>query len=163
MPLKNLKNLKTKTILRFFGFASYGFCPYNRNERSPWETPFIFLVWGRALHFLLLIFEDAKEYCHNEQFVAKCPDNDLILITSAMYGRMRVGKCVKEGFGYLECYADVTRHIHERCSGRPSCAIRVPDATLDGTKPCNEDLKSYLDVNFTCIKGKLESIITLIE
>jgi len=95
----------------------------------------------------------AKEFCHNEQFTADCPEGQVILMTSALYGRMRKGNCVRTDFGFVGCYADVIDHVHGRCSGRGSCSIRVPDATLDRTKPCNEDLKSYFDANFTCIEG----------
>lgn len=96
---------------------------------------------------------DGREYCHTEQFTASCPDSQLILVTAARYGRMSVGRCVKTNFGFIGCSKVVTQQVHQRCSGRPSCAIRIPEPVLDQTKPCNEDLKSYLDVNYTCIRG----------
>jgi hypothetical protein len=97
----------------------------------------------------------AIEYCHNEEFVADCPlQSDVVLMTSALYGRMAYGQCVKTGFGYIGCSNDVIEHLHERCSGRTSCALRIPDARLDATKPCNEDLKSYLEAEYICITGE---------
>jgi len=104
----------------------------------------------------VVVFSDAKEYCHNDEFTAECTDGYVILMTSAKYGRMAIGPCVKTDFGFVGCFRDVIAHAHERCSGRQSCSIRVPDATLDMTNPCNEDLKSYLDVSYDCVKGKFK-------
>lgn len=103
---------------------------------------------------------EAKDYCHNEEFVADCrPQTDitgkqhLVLIDQALYGRMAIGPCVKTDFGFVGCYNDVTSYIHSRCSGRSTCNVRVPDPVLDHTKPCNEDLKSYLEANFSCVES----------
>jgi len=74
-------------------------------------------------------------------------------MTSALYGRMTIGPCVKTDFGFVGCSRDVIAHLHERCSGRQVCTVRVPDATLDMTDPCNQDLKSYLDVSYSCVPG----------
>ena len=101
-----------------------------------------------------VLYAGAKEFCHNEEFTAECPGGDVILVTSAMYGRMTVGRCVKTDFGNVNCFADVITHAHESCSGRPSCSIRVPDAALDEYSPCNQDLKSYLEITYICIKGE---------
>ena len=107
------------------------------------------------IYYYIKLISDSKEYCHNEEFTAECTEpNEVILITSALYGRMAIGPCVKTDFGFVGCFRDVIEHAHERCSGRKSCSIRVPDATLDRTKPCNEDLKSYLEATFVCVKSK---------
>ena len=38
------------------------------------------------------------EFCPFETFRAQCSDNEIIMITHARYGRMRMGKCInKEG------------------------------------------------------------------
>jgi len=95
-----------------------------------------------------------KEYCHNDELRAVCPGHSAILMTSALYGRMTIGPCVKTDFGFVGCSRDVIAHLHQRCSGRRACAVRVPDASLDMTDPCNQDLKSYLDVSYTCVPGK---------
>ena len=80
-------------------------------------------------------------------------------MTSALYGRMTKGTCVQTDFGFIGCHADVIAHAHERCSGRRECVIRVPDAVLDRSKPCNEDLKSYLEANFTCVKSEFNQYV----
>ena len=40
------------------------------------------------------------------------------------------------------------------CSGRRSCEIPIPNSHFDLTKPCPNDLKSYLETSFSCLKGK---------
>ena len=41
------------------------------------------------------------EYCPFERFKASCSANEIIMITHARYGRMRIGKCIhsEEGTG----------------------------------------------------------------
>ena len=97
------------------------------------------------------------EYCHNEEFAAECYDGEVILMTSAVYGRMAVGRCVKTDFGFVGCYKDVIAELHERCSGRPYCSVGVPDTKLDSTSPCHDDLKSYLQATYVCITGLYQS------
>ena len=100
-----------------------------------------------------------EEYCHNEEFVAECYDGDVILMTSALYGRMQLGRCVKTDLGFVGCYKDVMDILHERCSGRPNCSVRVPDAELDNTDPCHADLKCYLEVTYVCVSGQCSSCL----
>jgi len=95
-----------------------------------------------------------RQYCHNEVFRAECSSGHVVLVTSALYGRMSLGRCVKTDFGFIGCKVDVIEHLHSRCSGRRVCNVRVPDSTLDRAKPCNEDLKSYLEVAYSCAQGK---------
>ena len=46
-----------------------------------------------------------KEYCEMETFTAKCWENEVIMMQSALYGRMKIGKCVKLDFGFMGCKA----------------------------------------------------------
>jgi len=40
-----------------------------------------------------------REYCLREYFIATCPSvGDVILMTSALYGRMRIGRCIRGTF-----------------------------------------------------------------
>ena len=40
-----------------------------------------------------------EEYCLFETFHAECPNNKVIMLTEAKYGRMRIGRCVKSDLG----------------------------------------------------------------
>lgn len=92
---------------------------------------------------------ESKEYCQLEQFRANCPDDHVVLIHSAVYGRMRLGKCVKKNYGSLGCSTDVMGHVDRLCSGRPSCQFQV--ATLHVVNSCPGDLTPFLEARFTCV------------
>lgn len=135
------------------------------NMRCPYAL-FVCVYWASfvpqsktaclSLLFLVRFVTECKDYCHNHDFTAECPTpGEVILMETARYGRMKFGQCVREGFGYVGCSVDVIENAHERCSGRKTCVIRVPDATLDLRRPCNDDLKSYLETTYTCISGQL--------
>ena len=38
-----------------------------------------------------------EDHCILESFRATCGNDEVILMTHALYGRMRIGKCVKDG------------------------------------------------------------------
>ena len=40
-----------------------------------------------------------EEYCSRETFHGRCSEGEVIVMKSAMYGRMEVGKCVKRDLG----------------------------------------------------------------
>ena len=49
-----------------------------------------------------------NDYCETEVFKASCDQGTAILMTSAMYGRMRISRCVKVDYGSaLGCHKDV--------------------------------------------------------
>ena len=73
---------------------------------------------------------------------------------AARYGRMERGRCVKRNYGYLGCTMDVLPYVDSRCSGRRSCKFSVFDDSLRRFKPCPEDISSYLQARYICLKGK---------
>ena len=95
------------------------------------------------------------EYCHYETFRARCAEGEVILIRSALYGRMRLGQCVKQSLGYLGCFTDVIDILDVNCSGRQTCQLAVTDPTFQNRKPCSEEIKNYLQVRYSCITGKM--------
>ena len=86
-------------------------------------------------------------------FEAECGDREVILIQTARYGRMRIGRCVRTDFGFVGCYADVVDIVAMRCSGRRRCSLRVPDPLFEKTTGCNAEFKSYFEVAYTCVPG----------
>ena len=68
---------------------------------------------------------EKTDFCHNEVFKVRCPEGQLLMITGADYGRMRMGTCVKKSWGILGCSVSVLDQAHRRCSGRDSCEIKV--------------------------------------
>lgn len=96
---------------------------------------------------------DATEYCLPETVNVTCAVNEIILVTSAQYGRMRSGRCIKQNYGHVGCEADVTAFMEDECSGRRQC--QLPVARLLGVaSPCPPDVTSYLDVTHSCVNGE---------
>ncbi len=56
-----------------------------------------------------------QEYCEYETFEARCRGpNEVVVMETARYGRMQLGKCVKRDFGFLGCSAEVLSHMDAR-------------------------------------------------
>lgn len=72
-------------------------------------------------------------------------------MSSAFYGRMRVGRCVKRDWGYIGCKTDALAHVDRVCSGRRTCDFPVAD--LDGIQDCPRDLAPYLETVYRCLPG----------
>lgn len=107
--------------------------------------------------------EDLREYCQLDTFSPRCRPGDVIVMTTARFGRMRVGKCIDVGAQStlhradphsLGCYADVLEFADRTCSGRSACDIPVPSRELLATRPCFEQLTMYLEAGYTCMSGK---------
>jgi len=71
----------------------------------------------------------------------------------AEYGRMRIGRCVEDALGFLGCSSNVLSLADRKCSGRQSCTISIPDKDFDSTRPCNKEVKVYLEASYVCKRG----------
>ena len=104
-----------------------------------------------------------NEYCSYENFRPTCSLNEIILITSAIYGRMNEGRCLKLGIDklakldpkYFGCSADVLEFMDGKCSGRTECSVGVYDQHLRQKSSCYNDIESYLEASYACASGKL--------
>jgi len=105
---------------------------------------------------------EKREYCEAETFVASCPESQVLLIRQALYGRMKLGRCVIHDYGYVGCQADVSTHIDAQCSGNRTCRIHIPDVELDRVNPCPKDFKTYLQVSYECITGSNDFILVCV-
>ena len=68
---------------------------------------------------------------------------------------------MRENFGYIGCENDVQEVLDRMCSGRRQCSVRVLDEEFPGIPTCHGDLKSFLEVDYTCERGM--SDVTVIE
>lgn len=106
----------------------------------------------------MVVFTGGEEVCESEIFEPLCAENQVIMMLDARYGRMRLGECAQVDYGYIGCYADVLEHLDSLCSGRRSCSLRIPDASLDkakSTSPCPREFKTYLNASYKCLEGHL--------
>jgi hypothetical protein len=84
----------------------------------------------------------------------------VVVMRTALYGRMKIGRCVEAGLGFLGCSADVLRLADAKCSGRQSCDISIPDKDFDSTRPCYKELKVYLEASYSCMRGTSANFIS---
>jgi len=92
------------------------------------------------------------EYCQWETFNATCSVGSVVVMQSARYGRMKHGRCADTDV-YIGCSADVLLQMDERCSGRQSCMLAIPDSSLHQQQPCPNDMMAYLEASFVCVTG----------
>lgn len=113
-------------------------------------------------------FVEIDEYClrtNSESFHAKCLKNEVIVMNRAVYGRMKIGKCLEDERDmiarlgsdplFLGCSVDVLSLLDRRCSGKNHCELRGTDDELQDKGPCHASFKSYLEATYECATGKI--------
>ena len=113
-----------------------------------------------VLKTFLFMFPDVREYCEWESFNATCGPDEVIMIHSARYGRMNLGRCVTQNYGNIGCGSDVTAEFDAQCSGRHQCLITV--ISLHNKRSCPKDFKSYVEAGYHCQKGKVTFLSFLV-
>ena len=97
-----------------------------------------------------------SEFCETEEFVASCPADEMIVMQSAHFGRMRLGRCLTVNNGNLGCQLDVLDQLDPLCSGRRRCSVVV--ATINHRAlPCTREVRGYLEASYVCVKGSLNN------
>ena len=92
--------------------------------------------------------------CEYEIFNLTCKADQIISVTSAMYGRQNNSICPHEGVqsnGSFCACDDSLDVVQRRCNGRQSCAIEASNNAFCGD-PCSNIYK-YLEIEYTCING----------
>ena len=76
-------------------------------------------------------------------------------MTSAVFGRMEMGQCVKEDLGFLGCQNDALDVIDAECSGKRECQVLVSNQKFRKDHPgaCRRALNGYLASSHQCVKG----------
>ena len=106
----------------------------------------------KLYHSYELSLISTAEYCSGEYFDATCPNNDVIVMRSARYGRMRTGRCISTDIN-IGCQADVITHMDQLCSGQQQCRHRIIDDDFADFNSCPGDLKGFLEASYTCQPG----------
>jgi len=86
----------------------------------------------------------------HESFTALCEPGSAVLMLSAVYGRMRLGRCIRGDYN-VGCSTDVIAYFDAHCTGRLSCHVGVRN--LIDIHPCQRDFTSYLEASYRCIRG----------
>ena len=96
-----------------------------------------------------------------ENLAITCPASQVIVTSSASYGRMAITRCiyVEE---FIGCENDVLFLLDQWCSGRQQCQQVIPNSELKAaSSACLQYLQMYLDVEYTCLKGICAITITM--
>ena len=110
------------------------------------------IVISNNKNVMILCISGPQEYCQWEEFSAQCAEDEMVVFTNAVYGRMRLGRCVNRDFGFIGCGTNVLTTMHRECSGRRECQFGVTN--LHGNHDCSNDLTAYLAASYECVKGK---------
>ena len=96
-----------------------------------------------------------EEFCEHETFAPTCVDGEVIVVSSAIYGRLNIGKCIPEKYAAeLGCSTDVLSFISQKCSGRQRCSFPVANFVYQIENNCPPSvIRSYFEVSYTCVKG----------
>lgn len=118
----------------------------------------IFIIELAVLKFphlcLVLFAVTSGEFCDYETFEADCDSHETLMISSAVYGHISMGKCIKIDLGVFGCQADVTNILQHHCNGKTSCSLAVNDEALRNTAPCTAGIAVFLRATYMCVKGK---------
>jgi len=130
----------------------------SQNSRVKWPWSLHYIAWRDCIVFYCI----AEVFCTSETFNAVCDPGHVIVVRRAFYGRLSASRCITSEYAHaLGCYADVTSHVIDACSGagwRQNCSLLV--ATVDAiAQPCGKDFKSYLDIEYDCALGNNNNVL----
>ena len=67
---------------------------------------------------------------------------------------MDTGKCISDQFAFfMGCSTNVLSFVEYQCSGSQSCSVHVGIFVVYGLSNCSTELRNYLEVTYTCLKG----------
>lgn len=112
----------------------------------------IYVLTLLPITFTQVTFEGTGDYCQLEKFNATCGNEEIIVMLSARYGRMRPGRCISHSYGNVGCAADVLPYLDSICSGKQTCEISIPDPNLHKKRTCPKDFTTYLQASYQCIR-----------
>ena len=102
------------------------------------------------------------EYCGNEIFSPTCGHDEVIVMRHALYGRMKLGKCIKRDLGFIGCQTDILGILDTKCSNKHSCAVDVDDDLNYDERihnPCSEELRRFLEADYSCQKSRFKGMM----
>ncbi len=117
----------------------------------------VLIICDCAFVALLHIAATMTEVCANkfEPLDISCGGAEVIVTTSAWFGRMRFNKCFDSEPGDMGCKTDVLHLVDKWCSGRRECHQQVPNREIMTENQCSTDYGLYLEVDYTCVSGIL--------
>ena len=56
---------------------------------------------GKAYVLPFEIIPETREFCQNEKFTGQCGRDEVIVMETAVYGRMKFSRCIERDYGYV--------------------------------------------------------------
>ena len=101
----------------------------------------------------------SEEICMSEEFKPTCGLNEVIMMRSAVYGRMGLGRCITQDAGHLGCYNGALSAFDSECSGKQACELEVTGSLWqDSEDACSSALMGYAEATYSCQQGILKTI-----
>ena len=102
----------------------------------------------RSLHF-------NSDVCMSESKSLQCDVSQGIVMTSVVYGRMRIGRCVEQDYGHIGCRNDALDVLDAECSGRNECDVLLTIQKFWKDEPgsCLKALAGYIEAEYFCQEG----------
>ncbi len=96
------------------------------------------------------------EVCSNqaEPLDIACDRGQVILLNSASFGQMYLGRCLTSELEYMGCGNDVLHVVDGWCSGKRECHMPTPNIDLIAESTCSANYGRFLEVDYACISGK---------
>ena len=120
----------------------------------------------------LWITDGIQEVCYSDIFQPRYWKSEVIVMKSAMYGRMKIGRCIKQepilsettlsDKNFLGCSENILGLADQKCSGRSECDIRPSDLDSQTLTSCYSFLKLYLEASYECVKGLFSANIIVL-
>ena len=100
----------------------------------------------------------ASETCQLETFTAECT-HEIILMKTAFYGLMQLGKCLSIDSEHTGCLNNVLTYFDKKCSGKRTCSVDSLDKSLVLLNVnCPRQITPYMETTYTCVEGKYSNI-----
>ena len=78
---------------------------------------------------------------------------------TALHGRMKIGRCVKNDYGHLGCHNDALQSFDRACSGRRTCDVTVTNnLRQEEDSACAPIIVGYAEVAYHCQQGAIMRI-----
>ena len=95
----------------------------------------------------------SRDYCLYDVFNATCGHNEVVVMETAWFGRLYIGRCAPKDYD-MGCKADVMPYVDAQCSGLRQCRVEVTEFGKQGIRPCPEGVTSFFEAAYRCTKGR---------
>ena len=95
-----------------------------------------------------------EDVCYYRSFDARCPQQKVVLMEHALFGRMDSRKCYNDFHDqdFSHCTTDVLSLSDQMCSGKQTCSISIPNEDFHAAMSCS--INGYFEASYQCLPGE---------